>query len=329
MSRVITLKQTNEPDSWDELVKAYGGHPLQLYGWGEVKAAHGWQVDRVELHEGDTVVAGASLLVKRLPGPFRCLVYIARGPWGQWNDEARKVLERYVRQQYKPVCITVEPDQIEPLAWPGWKRSPNRILLARTAVMDLHRSLDELQADMTKKTRQYIRKSAGEGVEVDKAKNHDDVAECLAIYKATASRAGFALHADSYYYDIFDKLGSDSPVYIAKYQTRAVAFLWPIVTPEVAFELYGGMNEMGQDKRANYHLKWYVVQAMKQQGVHRYDVNGLLNDGVSTFKKGFIPQETMLAGTYEKGMSVWYPVWRYCLPLAKRLVQLMRRLGGK
>ena len=32
---------------WDEYVIDNGGHPLQLWGWGEVKASHGWKVERV------------------------------------------------------------------------------------------------------------------------------------------------------------------------------------------------------------------------------------------------------------------------------------------
>lgn len=191
--------------------------------------------------------------------------------------------------------------------------------------MDLTRSEEELQADMSKKTRQYIRKSAGEGIEVVLALNDVDINECLAIYKQTAKRAGFALHDDKYYLDIFSSVGDDSPVYMARHQGKTVAFLWPIVTPEVAFELYGGMSDEGQALRANYHLKWHVIQAMKEKGVRRYDVNGLLNDGVTAFKKGFIPEETQMSGVYDMPLSPLYPVWSILLPGAKRIVQKLRK----
>ena len=326
---MIEIKQTHDKTAWDNLVKLHNGHPLQLWGWGEVKSRHGWIVDRVVLHDDSESVGGASLLIKKLPQPFNQMVYVARGPWGKWNDVSREKLETYVKRTYQPVSMMVEPDQTDAFTWKGWKHSPNRILLARTATMDLRRSLDDLQSDMSKKTRQYIRKSAGEGIAVRLAKSHDDIRKCLEIYKATAKRANFALHEDQYYLDIFDRLADDSPVYIAEHKGRVVVFLWPIVTPEIAFELYGGMNEEGQSLRANYHLKWHVIQAMKQQGVRRYDVNGLLNDGVTTFKKGFIPDETQMVGTYEKGMSSWYPVWRYALPIAKRVAQSTRRRVGK
>ena len=111
---------------------------------------------------------------------------------------------------------------------------------------------------------------------------------------------------------------------MAKHDGKVVAFLWPVVTSEEAFELYGGMNDEGQRLRANYHLKWTVVTEMKHRGVTKYDVNGLLNDGVSAFKKGFIPDETMLSGTYDKPMSVLYPIWATLLPTMKKVARRLR-----
>lgn len=315
------VKQHEDQAAWDDLVKHNGGHPLQLWGWGEVKAAHGWKVDRVQIGQG-----GAQLLIKKLPRPFGALVYIARGPFGTLlqNESERRALVAYARRVYKPTVLTVEPDTTDNLNWKGWRKSENRILLARTAVMDLTKSDEDLMANMSKKTRQYIRKSAGEGVEVRKARTEQDIDECLKIYKQTAKRAGFSLHDDAYYQDIFLLLGDDSPVYMAERGGELLAFLWPIVTPEVAFELYGGMNDEGQRLRANYHLKWSVIQAMKVRGVKRYDVNGLLNDGVSAFKQGFIPDETILSGTYDRPLSPLYGVWSVLLPTAKKLIQKLR-----
>ena len=310
-----------DPETWNQFVKATGGHPLQLWGWGEVKSSHGWRVDRVRVGQG-----GAQLLIKPLPGPLGPLVYVPRGPFGTLlTDEAdREALVGYVRRTYRPTLLSVEPDTTGPLNWRGWRRSSNRILLARTAVMDLEKSDDDLMAVMSKKTRQYIRKSAGEGVSVVTAKSREDIDTCLAIYKQTAKRAGFALHDDQYYYDIFEQLGEDSPVYMAQKDGMTVAFLWPVITPEVAFELYGGMSDEGQRLRANYHLKWSVIQDMKRRGVKRYDVNGLLNDGVTTFKQGFIPEETMMSGTYDKPLSPLYGLWNIVLPTAKRIAQRLR-----
>ena len=317
------VKTITDKDSWDTYVQKHSGHPLQLWGWGEVKAKHGWKAHRFQVTVDDTPVLAAQVLVRTLPWPFNAMAYVPRGPIGT-DDIATNHLASHIKDAFKPVGMTMEPDSIGQTPPKGWKRSNNRILLGRTATMNLTDDTDTLLSMMSKKTRQYIRKSAGENVQVNQVISREKLNECLAIYKDTAERAGFSLHDDSYYYDIFDELGDMSHVYAAEKEGRVVAFLWPIVTNDIAFELYGGMNTEGQALRANYHLKWYVIQAMKSVGVRRYDVNGLLNDGVTSFKKGFIPDETMMSGTFVKPLSPIFFVWERLLPIVKKIVQKLR-----
>ncbi|MGB2861076.1 MAG: peptidoglycan bridge formation glycyltransferase FemA/FemB family protein, partial [Candidatus Saccharimonas aalborgensis] len=130
-----------------------------------------------------------------------------------------------------------------------------------------------------------------------------------------------ALHSDAYYRDVHNHLGDASLILAAFHEGKPIAFLWLAVSREVAFELYGGMNDEGQQRRANYALKWQAISICKQRGIMRYDMNGLLNDGVSAFKKGFASHETMLAGTYDYPLSPLYAIWNRALPIAKKLVR--------
>jgi len=324
---MTSVKICTVKDEWNEEVLRLGGHPLQLWGWGEVKAAHNWQVERVMVYEGEELLGAAQLLLRSLPGPFKSLVYVPRGPVAP-NKDREVVLETladYAKEAHGAVAITVEPD------WPampevkGWKQSANTILIPRTLILDLTKSEDELLSDMAKKTRQYIRKSGAEdGIEIRQVKSREELAECLAIYKQTAERAGFGLHGDQYYYDIFEMLGEFSPVTAAFHNGRVIAFLWLAISEQTAFELYGGMNDDGQRLRANYALKWHTIQLMKKWGISRYDFNGLLNDGVSTFKQGFASHEDMLAGTYDKPLSPLYAVWSKGLPFAKKIIRTIK-----
>jgi lipid II:glycine glycyltransferase (peptidoglycan interpeptide bridge formation enzyme) len=62
---------------------------------------------------------------------------------------------------------------------------------------------------------------------------------------------------------------------------------------------------------------------MRQAGVRRYDMNGLLNDGVSNFKLGFTSGvEMQLFGTFDAPLSPLYQVWEKMLPFGKKLVHL-------
>lgn len=94
---------------------------------------------------------------------------------------------------------------------------------------------------------------------------------------------------------------------------------------EVAFELYGGVTEQGQALRANYALKWRAITDMKELGVGQYDMNGLINDGISSFK-WFYNHEDRLVGAYDKPLSPLYIAWYKLLPLAKKTIQLLKSL---
>lgn len=321
---------------WDTTVERLGGHPQQLWGWGQTKAAHGWSVDRVLVAEDGAVIAAAQIVLKSLPLPLRNLAYIPRGPQtGPGREvEVLEAVAGYVRAAHRSVALSIEPDwdatsgAVLALPAAGWRPSTNTILIGRTLILDLHRSEEELLADVSKKHRQYIRKSGREGLEIRRVVR-SEIAACLDVYRLTAERAGFGIHEDSYYLDIFDNLGDASPVYAAFHGEDVVAFLWLSSTDTTSFELYGGMTDEGERLRANYALKWFAISEMKARGVRRYDFNGLLNDGVSRFKMGWAHHEDQLAGTWDLPLSPFYPLFSRALPLAKRGVQVARRQGGR
>lgn len=324
---MIKVERCEDEKLWDEQVLEGQGHPLQLWGWGEVKAKGSWRVERVFVYEDGEIIGRAQVLFRSLPGPLKSLAYIPRGPVVA-TDKRKVVLESlaaYVKEQHDSVSLVVEPDWEAVPVVKGWRQSPNPILMARTLILDLMQSEDALLAAMTKKTRQYIRKSAQAGIAVRQAESPEDIAKCLVIYGETAKRAGFALHKDQYYQDIFSHLKEHSPVFMALHEGRVVAFLWLAMSNETAFELYGGMSDQGQQLRANYFLKWTAIQRIREQGVRRYDMNGLLNDGVSKFKQGFASHETMLAGTYEAPLSPWYFLWAKGLPAAKKAIRRIKK----
>ena len=318
-----------EAPLWDEIVHDLGGHPLQLWGWGEVKAAHNWRAHRVIFTDDtDDVIGVAQLLERTLPVPFRRMLYVPRGPvWKEGRGaQVLEALATYAKGRLPGVVLTVEPDSEMMPPSPGWRSARNTILIPQTLIIDLHQTEDQLLEAMTKKTRQYIRKSGREGVEIRRVRRREDVAPLLSIYRETAERAGFALHDDQYYYDIHDKLGDSSLIFAAYAEDKPVAFLWLAASQRTAFELYGGMTDQGRDLRANYTLKWHAIGKCREWGIERYDLNGLLNDGISTFKRGFASHEDVLVGTYDYPMSLLYLVWARLLPTAKRIVRILKSL---
>ncbi len=330
MMHMISLQPTTDREAWDDYVLESGGHPLQLWGWGETKAQHGWRAERLFAYDIDKkILGGAQILIRKLPWPFKALVYVPRGPVvePEYVGDFLVALANYAKSQFRGVVLTIEPDWTElPTLPQGWNRSDNQILIPETLILDLNKSEDELLAPMAKKTRQYIRKSGGvDGLEIRQVKSKEGIAKCLQIYAETAKRAGFALHGDQYYYDIFANLGDESPVFAAYKDNEPIAFLWLAISARTAFELYGGINDQGQELRANYALKWYTICKTREWGIERYDMNGLVSDGVSNFKRGFADHEDKLVGTYDKSLSPLYVIYAKVLPLGKKIIRMIKR----
>ncbi|MFY9228265.1 MAG: peptidoglycan bridge formation glycyltransferase FemA/FemB family protein [Candidatus Microsaccharimonas sp.] len=324
---MIELQKCGDKEQWDEYQLEHGGHPLQLWGWGQVKAGHGWSAERIFAYDEDTIVGAAQVLIRKLPLPFRSFAYIPRGPIvsAEYRDEFLEALAKLVKRDYRSVSLAIEPNTTEFEAPEGWRRSTNNVLPAETILLDLKKSESDLLADMAKKTRQYIRKSAAEGITIKTVRSKEELEKCLHIYRQTAERAKFNLHQSQYYSDVFNLLDDHSPIFAAYLDEQPIAFLWLAISADVAYELYGGMNEDGQQLRANYALKWYAIRKMKEWGLIQYDFGGLVVGGVSVFKQGWSSEEFVHAGTFEKPLSPTFSLWSKGLPAAKSILQKLRR----
>ena len=326
---IMKLLQCHDKNEWDDYVLENRGHPLPLWGWGEVKSVHSWKTFRLFLYNDDEKVIGAvQVLVRRLPWPFRSLSYVPRGPVVDENNREVLLLKlvEYVKRVHHSVAITIEPDCLEYDVPKGWKLSNNHILPSKTIILDLTKPDSELLNDMAKKTRQYIRKSANEAVTIESVRSKADLDKCLDLYRLTAKRAKFDLHSNQYYYDVFSKLADHSQLFATYADDQPIAFLWIAISADTAFELYGGMNDLGQQLRANYALKWHAIRKCKDWGLSRYDFGGLLDGGVTTFKMGWTEAETNLAGTFDRPLSVNYATWHRGLPMAKKTSRRVKKI---
>ena len=322
---MITVRECTDANDWDDYILENGGHPLQLWGWGELKSRHGWVADRIFLEDDGEVIGGIQVLTKKLPLPLRAFSYSPRNTiFHVKQNEQLEAAAAFIKSKYKGVAFSIEPD-VQSFEKPdNWVHATNKILPAETVLLDISQSEDELQATMAKKTRQYIRKS-GKEVEIRKVISDIELEKCLEIYKDTSQRAGFALHNTAYYRDVAAALGDHAPLFAAYVDGEPVAFLWVAISGATAYELYGGMNEVGQKLRANYALKWHVVSKVKSWGLTKYDFGGIVAGGVATFKQGWVEDSSWFAGTFDKPLSPLYVIWSHALPFAKKTAQKVRK----
>ncbi len=315
-------------DEWDDFVNRVGGNPLQLWAWGELKRLYGWRVERVLVRCGDTVVGGAQILIRPLPFPFRSFAYVPRGPLvvggGVELSDVMNAVAGYVKKTHHSVALSVEPEVIGVSRPAGWVQAKSHILTAATIYLDLSRSEDELRRDMAKSARRAIRKST-EVLAIRRAVTRQDLQICLDMLREASERAGFGIHCDSYYLDVFDQFGDDAAVFIAEYEGVPVAFDWLATSSGCAYDLYGTANTLGRRLRANYGITWHSIAYAKEKGIAHFDFGGIVEGGVSTFKNYWAKEPTVFVGTWDKPLSPLYGVWSKGLPLAKKLARRLSR----
>lgn len=330
---MYTITPITNATTWNEQVESLKGHPLQKWGWGELKSAHNWSATRLQVSIGDEVVGLAQVLHRSLPTPFKSLSHVPRGPVfaPSLDSSARTAvadaLVAWVKKNVGGVGITIETDldASQAVAVTGSKASPNPILYPTTLILDTTLSNEDLMAGASKSTRYDIRKGEKNNLDIRRVVTQAEVEQVLHTYRENAARAGFAIHADSYYRDIHTLLGEDSFIAACFADDSVASFVWLARSGETWFELYASANDTGRKLRANAPVKWFAIQAAKDAGAPRYDMNGLLNDGISDFKRSFSKHENELQPSIDVAFSPLHGVWNNLLPTAKKVLRKIKK----
>lgn len=275
---------------WDDFVaRSAQGHPLQAYGWGELKAAFGWPAVRLLLYAGDQPVAGAQLLFRRLL-PGLSLAYVPRGP--VVTDEAARpaLIQALIRlcQARRAILLKVEPEQeATPEADAGWRQlgflpSPDHIQPLNTIHLDLTADLETIRAGMKPKTRYNIGLAGRKGVTV----RVGGIADLPAFYRLlqeTGQRDRFWIHSFDYYRTCLEALGPACQLFLAEFAGQIIAGIIVLAFGQSAIYLYGASSNTERNRMPNHLLQWQAISWAKAQGCRVYDLWGI-PDEVSSFQ---------------------------------------------
>ena len=308
--------RVTESDAWNAFVEAAPYHAFpQLWEWGEVRAMGGWRPIRLAIGPSQGLpVAGAQLLLRRIPVVGWHLAYVPRGPVGELDDpEIRAGLLaalRAVGREERIATVRADPEAelgtpyADALSDAPWRAAP-KVQPPITRVLDLSIGEEALRANLRRKHRQYVNKAERAGVTIERFDGttpQEVIGPALAdfnrIYRSTAGRAGFVARQPFYYERVWSLFAPSGRVRLsfALLDGERVATIYHFTCADRAVEAYGGMTDAGADARANYLLKWDAIAAFAREGFAVYDMWGLATGGIRQFKEGFGGREVEYVG---------------------------------
>jgi lipid II:glycine glycyltransferase (peptidoglycan interpeptide bridge formation enzyme) len=310
---VRVFDQEGDQAAWDERVTATpGGHLLQSWTWGELKARFGWHAQRVAAGP-----ACAQVLYRPLPGGLGTIAYAPRGPAVETADRARAeaalgalvaAIEPLARKQ-RAICLKIEPDLEEDPArrsrWRGlldglgFRPSPQTVQPRTTLAVDLDADPEELLRRMKQKTRYNVRLAARKGVAV-RAGDEADLPAFFQMMEVTAGRDQFGIHSRAYYetvHRLFVPPGRGR-LLLAEHEGELLAGLVVLCFRDTAIYMYGASSNQKRNLMPTYLLQWKAMQWAREQGCHTYDLWGVPDEDEATLEAEFAARSDGLWGVY-------------------------------
>jgi peptidoglycan pentaglycine glycine transferase (the first glycine) len=284
------IRVSSEPEdpAWDTfLAQTPGGHHVQTSLWAQVKALLGWRAARVVVRQGDCIVAGAQVLLRPLP-LVGAIGHVSKGPLVAGNDLrlAKLVLDalhQVARAHHIRYLIIQPPRTNEALAQqlPGWGFRPDSLAGTEaqppaTVLLDLTQDLDDILAQMKKKTRYSIRHGLREGITVREGTERD-LPTFYRLLVATTQRQHFSEPSEEYFSEMWRIFRPHGYIrlFLAEYAGEAVASVLAISFGDTVIYKKGAWSGHYSKRNPNDVLQWTAIRWAKAQGYRFYDFEGI------------------------------------------------------
>ncbi len=340
MAKSSLVLNASAPAAWDEFVARHpAGNILQTARWGEHKSAFGWDWDIVAsepVSSESTSPGGALVLYKPLPLRLGTVAYVPRGPLVDWRN--REHLSAvwgallHNARRHRAWALWVEPSLFDTpeartwLAGRGLRPASRTIQPARTILVNIQGSEDDILAQMKPKTRYNIRLAERKGVTVREG-TVQDVGAFYALMTETGARDNFGVHSEGYFrraLELFLPAGQ-AALLLAEIAGETVAALMVFALGQTAWYFYGASSDRQRNAMPAYAVQWAAIQWARARGCTVYDLWGIpdadeetleahfteRNDGlwgVYRFKRGFGGQIVRYVGLWERPLHPLYPL---------------------
>lgn len=328
---MLTTEIINDRDTWNNaLSQLPKAHILQTWEWGDFKRdTTGWQPHRLAFKQNNTIVAMASVGIRRV-GPLE-VMYVPKGPAMDYTNRERvnavfDHLQSFARKHFA-IWLKIDPDVIgwtgapgeddspylpgqsirEHLKGRGWHFSNDQVQFRNTITIDLTQPEDDILMAMSQNTRRKVRTGPKKDVTV-RAGSIDDLETLYNLYEITGERDEFLIRPFDYYklaWKNFIAAGLAHPL-IAEYEGKPIAHVILFHFGEKCWYFYGASSNQERNRMPNYLLQWEAMKWAKAQGYTTYDMWGAPNEfdesdsmwGVYQFKRGF-------RGTVVRHIGAW------------------------
>jgi serine/alanine adding enzyme len=344
----MQVSHVEDRREWDDRLRARGGHPLQSWAWGALKADFGWQAHRLVADD-----ALALLLLR----PYRGLsaAYVPRGPLFSGSAAADTALLAElvsISRHNRAAFLRLEPDlalgsdgqaQLE-VRLDDRFRQVERTLQPRSSIrLDIRPAEDQLFAGLSKGHRADVRRAERNGVRVRVGSGDGDVEALHQMMRETQRRKEFGIHTAGYFRRLKEHFGDDGRLLLAEHDGQLVAATLAIAFGAQALYLAAGTSPAGLQLRASHLLQWHAIRWARQHGATSYDLWGIPDargrlalateidgsesarakledaaakdplDGVYRFKKGWGGQVVRSVPAYDRvflAPAYWFWLWR-------------------
>jgi hypothetical protein len=285
---VVASPSATELRGWDALVAGTPGTDVnQLSAWARVRAVVGYRATYVFARDGDRLVGGAQVLLRRFR-PGLVLAYVPSGP----------VVAQGLRDRAEVVCaladaldsvagrrgaLFVQPpddgdDCSRALLERGFRASDAGISPPGTLRLDLTQSEDELRAGLGRRLRYWTTRWPQRGVRVRHG-GQEDVGLLVELMTLTARRHEYAPLPRGYVETFYRELapGGHAVLFVGEVDGRPVAADLLTGCGGVLKGRLGGFDRAGDTGRLSVPgaVRWEAIRWARAQGYHWFDFGGI------------------------------------------------------